>query len=84
MKAYFNGDSKKTNKEKLLDKAVGRLTKSGKVSTEAAVLKTEADIEEFYAAMKARFADASVKDEAVKKAVEENKTAGDVLNKVTA
>jgi len=84
LKAYFNGDSKKTNKEKLLDKAVGRLTKSGKVSTEAAVLKTEADIEEFYAAMKARFADAQRQDEAVKKAVEENKTAGDVLNKVTA
>lgn len=84
LKAYFNGDSTKSAYDKLLDKAVGRLTKTGSVSTQAAVLKSVADIEKFAADCKARLADAQRESEAVEKAVEKNKTAGDVLTKVTA
>ena len=84
LKAYFNGDSTKSAYDKLLDKAVGRLTKTGSVSTQAAVLKSVADIEKFAADCKARLADAQREGEAVEKAVEENKTVDSVLNKATA
>jgi hypothetical protein len=84
LKAYFNGDSVKSDYDKLLDKAVGRLTKTGKVSTDAAVLKSVADIEKFAAECKARLADAQREAEAVKKAAADNAKANDVFDKVTA
>jgi hypothetical protein len=84
LKAYFNGDSIKSDYDKLLDKAVGRLTKTGKVSTDAAVLKSVADIEKFAAECKARLAYAQREAEAVKKAAADNAEANDVFNKVTA
>tara|TARA_R100001510_G_C7646326_1_gene203628 strand:+ start:1084 stop:1719 length:636 start_codon:yes stop_codon:yes gene_type:complete len=84
LKSYFSGDSAKSAYDKLLDKAVGRLTKTGKVSTEAAVLLTDADIEKFAADCRARLADAQRENEAVEQAVQDNATAGDVFAKVTA
>ena len=84
LKAFFSGDSAKSAYDKLLDKAVGRLTKTGKVSTEAAVLKSVADIEKFAAECKARLADAEREAEAVKKAAADNAEANEVFAKVTA
>ena len=84
LKAYFNGDSVKSDYDKLLDKAVGRLTKTGKVSTEAAVLKSVSDIEKFAAECKARLADAEREAEAVKKAAAENATVNDIIAKAIA
>jgi len=84
LKAYFNGDSVKSDYDKLLDKAVGRLTKTGKVSTEAAVLKSVSDIEKFADECKARLADAEREAEAVKKAAAENATVNDIIAKAIA
>jgi len=84
LKAYFNGDGSKSAYDKLLDKAVGRLTKTGKVSTEAAVLKSVADIEKFAAECKARLADAEREAKAAEKAAADNAEANDVFAKVTA
>ncbi|MAE55503.1 MAG: hypothetical protein CMK23_05870 [Porticoccaceae bacterium] len=84
LKAFFSGDGKKSKYDKLLDKAVGRLTKTGKVSTEPAVLKSVADIEKFAAECKARLADAKREDEAVKKAAADNATVNDVIAKAIA
>ena len=84
LKAHFSGDGQKSGYDKLLDKAVGRLTKTGKVSTKGAVLKSVADIEKFAAECKARLADAKREDEAVKKAAADNATVNEVIAKAIA
>lgn len=58
LKAHFSGDRNKSAYDKLLDKSIGRRTKTGKISTEAAILETLGDIERFYTDMKARFIEA--------------------------
>ena len=84
LKAHFSGDGAKSAYDKLLDKAVGRLTKTGKVSTEAAVLLSAEDIDKFMADCRARLADAQREAEAVEQAAEDNATANEVFAKVTA